>query len=559
MIKMKLKYILYGIFVSVLTSCDFMNVDESSDYAKEDIFTSYSRVKKTVTSIYGYLPNGFCNIDGAMHEAATDDAVHVYNTSNIQRFVDGTWSANRTIDDVWARYYEGIRAANLYLIESEGQTFEEWKYSNEYDKWMQNFENYQYEVRFLRAFFYFELAKRYQNVPLVTTVLAVEEANMVEPSSFEKVTSFIVDECTAIAKELPVNYSNFADKEDGRITRGAALALKARVLLYKASPLFSSHDTDKWKKAASAAYEIIGKASAFNYKLGNYGALFSATNSAEAENILVRPMGEIGSFESANFPMGVKNGKTSTCPTENLVSAYEVKVNATTSIPFDWNDATMRKNPYAKRDPRLEFTIAYNGMMWPKDELQIWEGGLNALPLNNATTTGYYLKKYVNKDISFEPGSTVTKAHHCWILFRYGEVLLNYAEAMVNAFDDPTYKDADLPLSALEAVNKIRQRTSVEMPEWPSTLSSVDFLKRLKNERRVELAFEGHRFWDVRRWKELDATKDIYAVSVKKEGGEVTYTKRKMITRIVSDKMYLYPISNEEVYRNERLQQNPGW
>lgn len=556
MIEMKLKYITFGLLVCLLTSCDFMNCDESSDYAKGDIFSSYSRTKKMVTSIYGYLPNGFCNIDGAMHEAATDDAVHVYGTSNIQRFVDGTWSANRTVDEVWSKYYEGIRAANLYLTESEGQTFEEWKYSDQYDKWMQNFENYQYEVRFLRAFFYFELAKRYQNVPLITKVLEVDEANHVDQSSFEQVTDFIVEECAAIAKELPVDYNGFADKETGRITRGAALALKARVLLYKASPLYTAHDEEKWKKAAKAAYEIIGKATALNYKLGDYAALFSATNSAEAENILVRPVGETGSFEEANFPMGVKGGKTSTCPTENLVSAYEMEDGST----FDWNDEDMRANPYANRDPRLAMTIAYNGMSWPLDPLEIWSGGANALPINNATLTGYYLKKYVNNDISFESGAPVTKAHHCWVLFRYGEVLLNYAEAMVNAFGDPTYKDAEsYPMSALEAVNLIRKRSSVDMPEFPSTISADDFLKRLKNERRVELAFEGHRFWDVRRWKELDATKDIYGVSVVKQGDDITYTKRQVSTRVVTDNMYFYPISNEEIFRNGKLKQNAGW
>lgn len=556
MIKMKLKHITFGLLVCLLTSCDFMNCDESSDYQQEDIFTSYNRTKKMVTHIYSFLPHGFCNIDGAMQETATDDAIHVYGTSNIQRFVDGTWSANRTVDEVWSKYYEGIRAANLYLTESEGQTFEEWKYSDQYDKWMQNFENYQYEVRFLRAFFYFELAKRYRNVPLVTKVLTVAEANLVEQSSFDDITDFVVNECSEISKKLPVDYSGFADKEEGRITCGAALALKARVLLYKASPLYSAHDETKWKNAAIAAYEIIGQASALKYKLGDYAALFSATNSAEAENILVRPIGETGSFEEANFPMGVKGGKTSTCPTENLVSAYEMKDGSV----FDWNNEEMRKNPYANRDPRLALTIAYNGMSWPESPLEIWEGGANALPINNATLTGYYLKKYVNKDISFESGAPVSKTHHSWVLFRYGEVLLNYAEAMVNAFGDPTHKEGDLmPMSALEAVNLIRTRSSVNMPVFPSTISPDEFLKRLKNERRVELAFEGHRFWDVRRWKELDATKDIYGVSVKKQGTDITYTKQQVTTRVVTDNMYFYPISNEEIFRNENLKQNTGW
>lgn len=105
----------------------------------------------------------------------------------------------------------------------------------------------------------------------------------------------------------------------------------------------------------------------------------------------------------------------------------------------------------------------------------------------------------------------------------------------------------------------MRTRASVNMPEFLSTISPDEFLKRLKNERRVELAFEGHRFWDVRRWKELDVTKDIYGVSVKKQGGTVTYTKQQIATRVVTDNMYFYPISNEEIFRNENLKQNTGW
>ena len=220
----------------------------------------------------------------------------------------------------------------------------------------------------------------------------------------------------------------------------------------------------------------------------------------------------------------------------------------------------MKANPYANRDPRLAMTVAYDGMNWPAQKaLEIWEGGANALPLNNATVTGYYLKKYVNNDISFEPGSTVTKRHHNWILFRYGEILLNYAEAMVNAFDSPTYKDAEFPMSALEAVNMLRNRSDVKMPPYPSNLSKEDFIKRLKNERRVELAFEGHRFWDVRRWNELEQTADIYKVQVTKSGNQVSYDKQLYETRVVEPRMYFYPISNSELFKNGNLKQNEGW
>lgn len=557
---MKLKHIALLLSVCVLGGCDFMDCDESNDYQKEDIFTSFERSKKMVTNIYSYLPHDFCNTADAMQDAATDDAVHVYKSSAIHYFVNGTWSANRLVDDVWSGYYTAIRAANLYLKEAEGQTFEDWENSEKYKDMMKEFNNFPYEVRFLRAFYYFELIKRYHDVPLVTTVLTQDEVNTLERESCDKVADFIMEELTEITAEdkLPITYTKgFANKDIGRITRGAALALKSRVALYLASPLYSADNAEKWKKAASAAYEIIGNVSELGYKLvDDLTAQFRKVNNTCAEVILARGVGETGDFEKANFPMGVEGGKTSTCPTQNLVDAYEMKDGS----KFDWDDPAMVANPYSNRDPRLARTVAYNNMNWCGAPLQIWEGGANGLPLTNATTTGYYLYKYLNPNISFESGSTTTKAQHNWVLFRYAEILLNYAEAMVNAFGDPDYKDAVYPMTAREAVNKVRARGKVEMPPYPAGMAKDDFIERLKNERRVELAFEGHRFWDVRRWKDLDKTADIYGVKVIKNGeGKYEYTKFLMEKRTITDNLYFYPISNTEKNKNPNLGQNPGW
>lgn len=555
---MKFKYIALLLPAFVLGGCDFMNCDESTDYQKQDIFESFDRSKKMVTNIYSYLPQDFCNTSDAMLDAATDDAIHVYKSSAIQYFINGTWSANRLVDDVWSNYYTAIRSANLYLKEAEGQEFEDWEHSKNYEDMMKTYRNFPYEVRFLRAFYYFELIKRYHNVPLVTTVLTQEEVNEVIPESCEKVAQFIMQECAEIAPILPVSYkSGFADKETGRITRGAALALKARVALYMASPLFSADDTDKWKKAAKAAYEIIGSASELGYSLDKFANLFGAANNTSTEVILARSTGENGDFEKANFPMGVEGGKTSTCPTQNLVDAFEMK---SSGNEFDWNDPIMKANPYADRDPRLAMTVVYNNMEWPAaKKVEIWEGGANGLPLANATTTGYYLRKYVNKDISFASGSTVTKKHHNWILFRYAEVLLNYAEAMANAYGPDVAGDETCPMTAREAVNLVRNRSDVKMPAFPTGMSKEDFIKRLKNERRVELAFEGHRFWDIRRWKDLSKTANIYRVKIEKTGDSFNYAKLLHETRTITDNLYFYPISNTEKYKNPNLGQNPGW
>lgn len=543
---------------SVLASCNFMNCDESDDYTLNEIQGSYNRVKQFVNNIYGYLPSDFCSIDGAMQDAATDDAIHVYETSNIQRFVNGTWSANNTIDDKFAQYYNGIHDANYYLENMLGLDFKDWEYGDDYEYWMQNYANYEYEVRFLRAYFYFELVKRYQNIPLITEVLTQEEANAATPVTSDAIFDFIISECTELAKVLPVNYDGFKDKEYGRVTKGVALALKARASLYAASPLFNStNENSKWVNAAEAAYELIGNASAYGYSLDtNFANLFDAKNNNSKEAIWVRPTGENNGFEASNFPMGVTGGKTSTCPTENLVSAFDMADGRS----FDWDNEDMKKNPYEGRDPRFYQTIVYNGLKWPADKpVEIYEGGSNGLPLLNATTTGYYLRKYVNNSISFEPGAPTAKAHHNWILFRYAEVLLNYAEAMANAYGDINATTEKCKMSALEAINAVRGRLGVEMPPLSTSLTPAEFLEKVKHERRVELAFEGHRFWDLRRWKDLDESKDIYGIKIVKTGDEITYTKFLMEQRKIEDKLYFYPIANAELFKNGNLQQNPGW
>ena len=550
----KIAILLLSAGLLTTTSCDFMDCDESDNYTLQEIQGSYNRVKQFVTSIYGYLPSDFCNTHGAMLDAATDDAIHVYESSAIQRFVNGTWSANYTVDDKFAYYYNAIHDANYYLTTLSGLTFDTWENGDDYQDWMQNYDNYQYQVRFLRAYFYFELVRRYQNVPLITKPLSKTEANQIEPSSAQEVLKFIINECTEIAPKLPIKSTSIAQAENGRATRAMAMALKSRAALYAASPLYNTNgDNAKWTEAAKASHDIIASAGELGLGLDTYANLFKSKNYNSKEVILCRPTGTSKTFEQANYPMGVTGGNTTTCPTENLASAFEMK----DGRAFDWNDLTMKANPYKDRDPRFYLTIVHNGMLWPaKKAVDISEGGANGLPLTNATTTGYYLRKYVDNSISFEAGSTTAATHHNWILFRYAEVLLNYAEAMIHVNGNCDYKDATYTMSAREALNAVRKRAG--MPEV-AACSQDEFLTRVKHERRVEMAFEGQRFWDLRRWKNLDETKNIYAVRITHHNGVLSYEKTLLSERSVSDKLYFYPIANVELFKNKKLVQNSGW
>lgn len=550
----KIAILLLSAGLLTTTSCDFMDCDESDNYTLQEIQGSYNRVKQFVTSIYGYLPSDFCNTHGAMLDAATDDAIHVYESSAIQRIVNGTWSANYTVDDKFAYYYNAIHDANYYLTTLSGLTFDTWENGDDYQDWMQNYDNYQYQVRFLRAYFYFELVRRYQNVPLITKPLSQTEANQIEPSSAQEVLKFIINECTEIAPKLPIKSTSIAQAENGRATRAMAMALKSRAALYAASPLYNTNgDNAKWTEAAKASHDIIASAGELGLGLDTYANLFKSKNYNSKEVILCRPTGTSKTFEQANYPMGVTGGNTTTCPTENLASAFEMK----DGRAFDWNDPTMKAKPYKDRDPRFYLTIVHNGMLWPaKKAVDISEGGANGLPLTNATTTGYYLRKYVDNSISFEAGSTTAATHHNWILFRYAEVLLNYAEAMIHVNGNCDFKDATYTMSAREALNAVRKRAG--MPEV-AACSQDEFLTRVKHERRVEMAFEGQRFWDLRRWKNLDETKNIYAVRITHHDGVLSYEKTLLSERSVSDKLYFYPIANVELFKNKKLVQNSGW
>lgn len=546
--------------VSMFASCDFLNTSESTYYDRSELLYDPSKVTQLCTEVYSYLPNGLEGIGGAMHDAATDDAIHINNTAAIQRFVNGSWSPNYVVDDVFAHYYKAIHDANFYLENCLGLTFEDWKYTDGFQDTYTSYLNYQYEVRFLRAFYYFELVRRYGNIPLLTKTITKEEAQKAAPVSAENVLRFVIDECTDVAQHLPAKTTTLPGGAANmqRVSKGVALALKSRATLYLASPLFNtSGDIAKWEAAATAAFDVISQASAFGYALDNdYKNLFGATNNQSAEVILCCPEGKTTHFEAANYPIGVEKGSGYTCPTENLVSAYEMSDGSS----FDWNNPAQAANPYKNRDPRLEMTVVFNGMQWPtKIPVETYHGGRNGQPLLNATTTGYYLKKYLNNKVIFEAGKNTNSFDHNWILFRYAEILLNYAEAMAEAYG-PDQVVSPFTMTAREAVNLVRSRKNVKMPDFPTGMSKADFLARLRNERRVELAFEGHRFWDLRRWKALDEMKDIYKVNIEKQAdGSLTFTKEKLSTYDITDKMYFYPISNAERYKNTNLKQNPGW
>lgn len=581
---MKLKRIIYGVLgMALFASCsDQMNYHEYTDNDKEYITRNFGYVGGLITDIYTDLDADFGTYSGAVLGSATDEAVYAYTGNEIYDFFNGAWSPSNPKSSLWSKNYSAIAKCNHFLEEFTGLTFPELKYNADYDKQMFRYNNYQYEVRFLRAYFYFNLVRQYGDVPFTDHVLTPEEANRLTRKPAQEVFDYIIKECDDIKDEIIERYDKIGDmsmgkSENGRANRMTVLALKARAALYAASPLFNPRNSEElWYRAVEANKELLDACQKDGMNLVDYASLFNdqSWQKATTEIIFGKRNAESNSFESYNFPIGVEGGKGGNCPSQTLVDAYEYQA---TGLRPDETAGYDPNNPYYdKRDPRFALTVIKNGdggggesegKRWPsynEHSLQTYYGGQNGEPLPGGTPTSYYLKKYCNSSVDLRSGKS-TKMRHIWVIFRLGEVYLNYAEAMFKYMQlkgeaNAAYAVTDkFTMSATQAINKVRQRTGVKMPDFPDNLTDEAWWKKYKNERMVELAFEGHRFWDVRRWKEAQEhfTK-VDVMKITRSGDTYTYERRTM-DRQWEDKMYLFPIPQSEITKNPNLTQNPGW
>ena len=541
-------------------SCVDLNYTEQNTRDEAWTYEYYENgIKNMVFDVYAQIYNNEFDSNSAYFLAgATDEAQYALETGAVNNYVNGGWSAANPYSNIWNKSYTAIADICMYLEKIDQTDLTEWQYNSNYNIWVQQMEMFPYELRFLRAYFYFELFRTYGDVPLVTTTLTNAQANSITRTPADQIVKFIVDELDAVAPYLPVSYITEPGAEVGRATRIAAFALKARTLLYAASPLFNpSGDKSKWEKAAEACKYILDNASTWGLKLSSYGSLWGQDAFFNPELIFGLGRGESNSFEMANYPVGVENGASGNCPSQSLVDQYEYQDNGETFAQrypgsIDLNTV----DPYEGLDPRFALTVVKNGDEWPtngaqKKAIETFVGGFNASPKYGATPTGYYLRKYVD-------GSCVTTAdnqttrRHTWILFRLGEFYLDYAEAVFNATGSAN--DATYGMTANEAVNVLRNRSDIQMPKF--TEDGDAWVERYERERLVELAFENHRFWDVRRWKKGD--KYFRNVQVAAISSSLQLT-RSTATRQWDDKYYFYPIPQSEIKKNPNLTQNPGW
>ena len=548
---MKIRNILSLAAISfIMASCgDKMDYKEYSVYDEDYVKKTFARSAGLVTSIYNDLDYDFGNYNGALLASATDEAVYSHAGNAIETFYNGGWSATNNNDaSLWTKCWRGISYANLYLDTFKDEKFEEYLMDLDYKQELHQYQNLQYEARFLRAYYYFLLVRSFGGVPLITKSMDANETNSQLRATSDEIFEFINSECEAIKDTIVKDYSNLGNmqlkskNETGRANNLAVLALKARAALYYASPLFNtSNDKERWHQAALANKELIDACKDRGMKLtADYGSLFQKDNWKNSEECIFvrRIVAKSNSFEKYNFPIGLENAGGGNCPTHNLVEAYE------------------------DGDIRLAATVAMNGEQWPNNILETYVGGANGQPIAYATPTGYYLKKYVNKSLTIGASNATTEQHH-WVTFRLGEFYLNYAEAMLN-YTGSGYETAQgLNMTAAAALNVVRSRAKLNAIS--TGLSADQFAERLENERFVELAFEGHRFYDLRRWKKAGEAKyrTIKSVEIIKNADD-TFTetvKTDDSTRSYwDDKMLLFPIAQSEILKSGgQLSQNPRW
>lgn len=506
----------------------FDPADRNADYAKQFLYGTY-----------GQLPDWYNRVDEGFLDSGTDDALPSRLGTQPDFYRTGRISSVSLPDNTWSRNYTGIRRANLFLskidiVPTTPTQKAQWKA----------------EARFLRAYFYFELIKRWGGVPLVGDKVYQSSDNLnIARNTFDECVNYIVSELDAIKGDLLP--ATVPDADWGRANIGADLALKSRVLLYAASPLNNpSNDLAKWTAAANAAQAV--KALGVYTLTSNWSANLYATKNTEF--IFIKESATNANVEINNGPIGYQQGLGATSPSQNLVDAFLMANGKMISDPASGYNPN---NPYVNRDPRLTGTVMHNGKQWLGRAVETFEGGRDKPGGNRTQTrTGYYLRKFMG---AFETSTAYSNQPHHALLFRYAEILLNHAEA-VNESNGPIADVlADLVL--------IRKRAGIaagtdNLYGLSNTLTKDQLRDIIRNERRIELAFEEHRTWDLRRWKiaEVVLNQPVRGVKIESNGSGFTYTYFDAAKSVFdASKMYLYPIPQSELLSNNKMTQNSGW
>ncbi len=542
-----MKKILYSILSATcifLFGCEKNLLDQVPKDALSEVvvWSDPQAAKQFVNGIYGAMPSGFDrNYQGwgkglYLLDGVTDDGdVCMPWTSANQLQSANFLPSSSPWAELWTDYYRLVRQANVALANLD-------KLSDEAIK-----KTLKGEAYFLRAFVYHDLLRWYgmksngsepTGVPLIDKPLSPNENLQISRSSYDAIVDFIISDLTKAAEMLPEK----GEIEAGRATKGAAYALQSRVLLY----------AERWQQAADAAKKVMNT----RYSLfPDYRTLFLTKNNDEiiyAKKFQDPDKVHFGlntGFDVINSPRSFKGandaGWGGNVPTQNFVESYEMTDGKprTTSPLFD------PTKPFDNLDARFYATVIYNGSTFRGHVMQMYPGGDDVTNQPEDSKTGYNLRKFHDERFPVYTKSS----DQDWIYIRYSEVLLNYAEAQNEAVGP----DA----SVYDAINLIRKRPSTNMPDLSAGLSKDEMRNRIRNERRVELAFEEHRFFDIRRWRIAESLLNgpLYGLKIEKTGNNFTYTRYPFENRSFPSKMYVFPIPQSEIDKNPAAKQIAGW
>lgn len=546
---MKYYFFLITIFMSFISctknSLEIVPTDRLSDAT---IWNSPSTANLFLNDIYNSLnagpyPSVFTNVPSEVSndplDNFTDNSTYgpVAGPASAVLFDPGSYGAANTLfDNQWRNMYASIRKCNLFIEKITASNFD-----------AATKKQMLAEARFLRAYYYKQLNDLYFGIPLITKSLDNEtqgDSIFYKRNTYAECIAFIQAELLAAANDLPVTYTG---SNIGRATRGSALGLKGEEELY----------AGKWQEAA-ATNKLIMDEKKYNL-FPDYAGLFYTNNENNQEVLFDIQFAPTSKPKGINQYQGVVDipkggGWGSGDPTQNIVDAYEYtdgKTAADGSALYDPN------NPYKNREKRFYASVIYDGSVW-KGKVVYTRLGIannsNEINLNgksgNSGRTGYFVKKIQDSTL---PNSIITLDGNNYIVLRYGEVLLNYAEAQ-NEGSGPDQ-------TVYDAINLVRKRAG--QPNLPIGLNTADMRTRIRHERRIELAFEGKYFYDIMRWKTAEQifSQPIYGMKITADqNGKLTYDKVQ-VRKVKFDpaKNYLQPIPQYALDQNKKLVQNAGY
>ncbi len=554
----------FGI-VCLCNACskDYLERTPSDFISAEEVFTNLENAEAFLNNAYNMLPDfqrvSSDRISDYMLGGGTDEIGFQQSSFVVGTpydFNNGNWNAVAfPLQHLWVDYYSAIRRINVFLANYD-------KIPDEVSSGASGRkERLLGEAYGLRGFYYFELFKMWGGVPLVDKPLEPEipESVQLSRATPEQTVDFIKED---LNRAIDLLSAKFDDSQYGRFTGTVARALLSRLSLFYASELWNpAKDAARWSEAVTFSRTAIQYAEINGYALSltpaggrqPYERIFLELNNPEV--IWARSSGDIVSYgwDFYNGPIGY-GGWYVNSPLQEMVDAYEMRNGEIPVLGYSSSGQQIinpdagydPQNPFVDRDPRFYQSILYHGAMWQGRAVDVGPGGADQVTIGGIQRVNYFCKKYLLE--AHNLFTNAGNAYRRFAIIRLAELYLNYAEAL---------NESEGPISDVyTAVNAIRRRS--DMPDLPDDLSKDEMRERIRHERRIELAFEDHRFWDVRRWK-IAGTVDNRAVHKIVVGDDGTYTYPVHQTRVFENKHYLFPIPQSELDKNKNMKQNPDW